>query len=100
MSGGWKALHAVRLEATDDFAQLAAAFKRARNILGKEQGAPVAESLLQEPAERELFAAVRRLAATEGGYLERLRALATLRAAVDRFFDDVSSWRKTPARLR
>jgi glycyl-tRNA synthetase beta chain len=92
-----KALHNVRLEATDDFTQLAAAFKRARNILGKEQGAAVKESLLQEPAERDLFQAVQRLSGTNGGYEARLRALAGLRAPVDKFFDDVLVMAEDPA---
>jgi glycyl-tRNA synthetase beta chain len=92
-----KALHAVRLEATDDFAQLAAAFKRARNILGKEKGAAVSEALLQEPAERALFQAVQRLSGSNGGYEARLRALATLRAPVDKFFDDVLVMAEDPA---
>jgi glycyl-tRNA synthetase beta chain len=80
----------VRLEAVEDFEHLATAFKRARNILQKE-GPPAAvdPALLQEEAERDLHAAVGRLQGADGGYEARLRALAALRAPVDRFFDDV-----------
>jgi glycyl-tRNA synthetase beta chain len=84
-----QALHRVRLEATADFDALAGAFKRAKNILGDGSAAAVDASLLQEPAERDLHQAVARLAAVDGGYESRLRSLATLRAPVDRFFDDV-----------
>ena len=45
--------------------------------------------LFQENAERELHAAVGRLSTRDGSYEDRLRALAALRAPVDRFFDDV-----------
>ncbi len=89
------ALHNVRLEAAAEFTQLSAAFKRAKNILGKERAGEVQaagevqESLLVEPAERALFQKVQSLRATDGGYEARLRALATLRAPVDSFFDDV-----------
>ena len=84
-----EALHAVRSEAREDFERLAVAFKRARNILG--DGAPTATNpeLFAEPAERRLHAAVEGLARKNGDYQVRLRALATLREPVDRFFDDV-----------
>jgi glycyl-tRNA synthetase beta chain len=84
-----EALHAVRSEAPEDFERLAVAFKRARNILG--DGAPTATNpeLFAEPAERRLHAAVEGLARKNGDYQVRLRALATLRGPVDRFFDDV-----------
>jgi glycyl-tRNA synthetase beta chain len=84
-----KALHRVRSEAREDFEHLAVAFKRAKNILGQQKAAPVDAGLLTEAAERELHAAVGRLAGTNGAYEGRLRALAGLRAPVDRFFDDV-----------
>lgn len=82
------ALHAVRAEAGEDFAHLAVAFKRARNILGPEAAAEVEEAALHEEAEKALLRAVQ-ASPTTGGYAERLRALAALRAPVDRFFDDV-----------
>jgi glycyl-tRNA synthetase beta chain len=84
-----KALHRVRSEAREDFEHLAVAFKRAKNILGQQPAAKVDAGLLTEAAERELHAAVGRLAGTNGSYEGRLRALAGLRAPVDRFFDDV-----------
>jgi glycyl-tRNA synthetase beta chain len=85
-----KALHRVRAEARSDFEALAVAFKRARNILGerREEGRPD-PALFQEEAERALDGAVAGLLSHDGGYEARLRALASLRAPVDRFFDDV-----------
>jgi glycyl-tRNA synthetase beta chain len=84
-----KALHRVRSEARDDFEHLAVAFKRAKNILGGQPAAAVNAGLLKEAAERELHSAVERLSGTDGSYEGRLRALAALRAPVDRFFNDV-----------
>jgi glycyl-tRNA synthetase beta chain len=85
-----KALHRGRAEAQEDFEHLAVAFKRAKNILTQEAGSPVIEpGLFESDAERELHGAVTRLADADGGYEARLRALAGLRAPVDRFFDDV-----------
>jgi glycyl-tRNA synthetase beta chain len=98
----WKrvqALHRVRLEATGDFEALAVAFKRAKNILGAQPPADVDTALLQEPAERELHAAVARLQGVNGGYESRLRSLSGLRAPVDHFFDDVLVMAEDP-RLR
>jgi glycyl-tRNA synthetase beta chain len=91
-----RALHAVRLEATEDFDHLAVAFKRARNILAGQPAGPVDRALLGEAAERDLHDAVGRLAETNGGYEARLRALATLRGPVDRFFDDVMVMAEDP----
>ncbi|HET8647188.1 MAG TPA: glycine--tRNA ligase subunit beta, partial [Vicinamibacteria bacterium] len=94
-----RALHRVRGEAAEDFAHLAVAFKRAKNILlGQPPPAGVQPSLFQSPAERDLHQAVARLAEGNGEghgaraanpYDARLRSLAALRAPVDRFFDDV-----------
>ena len=83
------ALHRVRSEAAEDFAHLAVAFKRAKNILGDQPPPPVDRGLLSEAAERELFEAVGRLGGVDGGYEARLRSLSSLRGPVDRFFDDV-----------
>jgi glycyl-tRNA synthetase beta chain len=91
-----RALHRVRLEATEDFDHLAMAFKRARNILAGQPPAAVDRALLGEAAERELFDAVARLGAVNGGYEARLRSLAGLRAPVDRFFDDVMVMAEDP----
>ena len=83
------ALHRVRSEAAEDFAHLAVAFKRAKNILGDQPPPAVDRALLSEAAERELFDAVGRLGGANGGYEARLRSLSSLRGPVDRFFDDV-----------
>lgn len=94
----------ARLAAVKAFAALpeadalAAANKRIVNILrksGGEAGASVNRALLQEDAEKALFAAVEaaapgieaQLAAAD--YTSALKALAGLRAAVDAFFDNV-----------
>jgi glycyl-tRNA synthetase beta chain len=90
------ALHKVREEAREDFEHLAVAFKRARNILGQSAAGAVDEELLREAAERELFAAVGRGRGGDGGYEGRLRALASLRGPVDRFFDDVLVMHEDP----
>jgi glycyl-tRNA synthetase beta chain len=84
-----QALHYARAEAREDFEHLAVAFKRVKNILSEVPPGPVDAGLFQEAAERELHAAVGRLGARDGSYEDRLRALAGLRAPVDRFFDDV-----------
>jgi glycyl-tRNA synthetase beta chain len=91
------ALHRVRGEANEDFAHLATAFKRAKNILLDQPKPPAVQpSLFQSAAERELHEAVARLSGSNGGpggaagaYDARLRSLAALRGPVDRFFDDV-----------
>jgi glycyl-tRNA synthetase beta chain len=92
-----------RLEAVQAFAalpesaSLAAANKRITNILKKTESAPgtVSEALLQEPAERNLAAAVRRVqpqvdaAFAAGDFRGTLITLAQLRDDVDAFFNDV-----------
>ena len=95
---------AERLAALQRFAELpeaaalAAANKRARNILKKVEGAlpeAIDASKLVEPAERELHAAlVAALADTDASlaardYVAVLSRLALLRAPVDAFFDGV-----------
>jgi glycyl-tRNA synthetase beta chain len=79
----------VRAEAKADFEALAVAFNRARNILGERREGRPDPALFQEEAERVLDGAVAGLLGKDGGYESRLRALASLRAPVDRFFDDV-----------
>jgi glycyl-tRNA synthetase beta chain len=91
-----RALHNVRLEATEDFDHLAVAFKRARNILAGQAPAAVDSALLDEAAERELHQAVGRLQGIDGGYEARLRSLAGLRGPVDRFFEDVMVMAEDP----
>jgi glycyl-tRNA synthetase beta chain len=86
-----EALHAARRNAAPDFEALAEAFKRAKNILA--QTAPAAASvdpkLFEVDAERALFEAASGLEKAAGSYEDRLRGLASLRAPVGRFFDDV-----------
>jgi glycyl-tRNA synthetase beta chain len=93
-----KRLHAVRAFATlPEAPALAAANKRIGNILKKaEQADPhVNEGLLQEDAEKALFAATRKIAPQAssqfeaGDYTGSLQTLAALRGPVDAFFDDV-----------
>ena len=84
-----QALHRARSEAREDFEHLAVAFKRAKNILEQHPASAIDPKLFESDAERELHAAVGRLSARDGSYEDRLRALAELRAPVDRFFDDV-----------
>jgi glycyl-tRNA synthetase beta chain len=84
-----RALHRVRAETLEDFAHLAVAFKRAKNILGEAAEGQVESRLLSEEAEKNLHAAIDRQRKVDGGYEGRLRALAGLREPVDRFFDDV-----------
>jgi glycyl-tRNA synthetase beta chain len=84
------ALQRVRREVPEAFAALAEAFKRAKNILA--QAAPAAAvdpALFEADAERALFAAASGLEEAAGSCADRLRGLASLRAPVGRFFDDV-----------
>ena len=91
-------LQALKLvRQTENFEPLAASFKRIRNILRQahwERG-EVDATLLEEGAERELHLGVEhvlgRVAALrrEEDYLQALTAIATLRPAVDAFFDKV-----------
>jgi glycyl-tRNA synthetase beta chain len=81
----------------DDFVPLAVAFKRVANIQEKAAAgaATVDPALLAEPAERALLAEVERVegeaaeARPRRDYPAILRAVATLKPAVDAFFDDV-----------
>jgi glycyl-tRNA synthetase beta chain len=85
-----EALHAARANAGQDFEALGEAFKRAKNILAQQAPSPaVVPALFDAPAEGALHDAVRALDAAAGSYEDRLRGLASLRAPVGRFFDDV-----------
>jgi len=86
------ALKAVR--PTADFEPLAASFKRIRNILKQAQfagGAAPLAALMDEGAERELYEAFTRVQneILSLPYQPALERIATLRPAVDRFFDKV-----------
>ncbi len=84
------ALQRVRREVPDDFAALAEAFKRAKNILAQaEPAASIDPGLFDADAERALHEAVSGLGRAQGSDEDRLRGLASLRAPVGRFFDDV-----------
>jgi glycyl-tRNA synthetase beta chain len=94
------------LKGRPDFGPLASAFKRAANIQEKEKGAGqgrVDAALFREEAERHLDAELTRVegeaavhrAARNYGAL--LKAVATLEAAVDRFFADVMVMAEEPA---
>ncbi|HEX8907950.1 MAG TPA: glycine--tRNA ligase subunit beta [Anaeromyxobacteraceae bacterium] len=91
-----------------DFVPLAVAFKRAANIQEKAKGegaAGVDPALLREEAERQLLAEVERVEqgvavhreASQRDYAAVLRAVAELKPAVDRFFDDVLVMAEDPA---
>jgi len=91
-----KALQAFR--ALPQAEALAAANKRIRNILKQAGGTPavsVDPALLREPAEQQLAQEVEALRAkvqplfSVGNYAAALKALASLRPAVDNFFDKV-----------
>jgi len=93
-----KRLAAVRaFAALPEAPALAAANKRISNILKKagEADAHVSEALLQEPAEQDLYAAMKDIAPRaaaqfeSGDYTASLQTLAALRAPVDAFFDGV-----------
>lgn len=87
---------------TENFEPLAVSFKRIKNIL-RQAGVPAApaeerpvkEELLEAGPERELWQAFQRLKRQVAGqrkrkqYREALEAIASLRPAVDRFFDKV-----------
>lgn len=101
-----------RVQAVHRFSQLpeaqalAAANKRVSNILAKQGGAALPAlqaTLLREPAEQALAAAVSELAQrvqplfAARKYREGLEQLAALRAPVDRFFDEVLVMAEDPA---
>lgn len=101
----------ARLDAVRDFQclpeaeALAAANKRIGNILRKADPAAIAEpdlALLQEPAEKALFERVVLLApqvqsfVANEDYAAALKVLASVRAEVDRFFEDVMVMAEEP----
>lgn len=83
---------------------LSAANKRIRNILKKAQGVSTVPelALLQEPAEKKLFAAVNKLLPRVNSlveaedYADALKLLAGVRADVDVFFDEVMVMTEEP----
>ena len=92
-----RALHSVRLEATEDFDHLAVAFKRARNILaGQARGRRRPAPCWTRPRSASCTRRWAALPGVDGGYEARLRSLAGLRGPVDRFFDDVMVMAEDP----
>jgi glycyl-tRNA synthetase beta chain len=98
-----EALAAVR--SRPDFVPLAVAFKRVANIrekAGPAGTATVSEELLCEPAEKALAAEVLRVEAevralrAQRDYPGILKAVAGLKPAVDRFFDEVMVMAEDP----
>jgi glycyl-tRNA synthetase beta chain len=87
------ALQAVR--PTENFEPLAASFKRIRNILkqaGFAAGGEVDQGMLEEGPETALWGAfteTRLRVSVDSSYEDKLRQIATLRPAVDLFFDKV-----------
>jgi glycyl-tRNA synthetase beta chain len=84
---------------SDDLAAISAAFKRIKNILRqaeeKQEGQSIKPEDLIEPAEQHLYAEVVRVAPqvealrAQQKYPEALERVATLRPAIDSFFDQV-----------
>lgn len=84
-----------------DFEPLAVSFKRIKNILEQAGGVEefasgaVDQGLLEKGAEQQLYAAFAQVKSKvsghkhNGDYAEALAAIASLRPAVDKFFDDV-----------
>jgi glycyl-tRNA synthetase beta chain len=86
------AIQAVR--PTENFEPLAASFKRIRNILRQAQfagGAAIDPGLLESGPEAELHTEFERVRAAAGhqDYRPALETIASIRPAVDRFFDKV-----------
>jgi glycyl-tRNA synthetase beta chain len=88
----------ARVKARPDFVPLAAAFKRVANIrekAGEGSGAAVDRALLRDGAETALLDEVERVEAQVAGsrrsrdYDAVLQAVASLKPAIDRFFDEV-----------
>ncbi len=100
-------VHALQaFMATEDGANLLAGYKRAANILKKEGGVPegAGANASPEPAEAALIAALdaaepKAAAAVEAEDFEgAMAALATLRAPIDAFFEDVTVNDSDPAK--
>ncbi|MBI1357748.1 MAG: glycine--tRNA ligase subunit beta [Acidobacteria bacterium] len=91
----------AKVRPTENFEPLAVSFKRVRNILEKAGGVeayaakPLDESLLEAGAEGDLYAAFQTVqqdaasARSGGDYPGALERIASLRPALDRFFEDV-----------
>jgi glycyl-tRNA synthetase beta chain len=98
-----RAAAAARLPERHDFADLTTSFKRVMNILDGTGDEAVRTELLAVPAERALDEETNRLSADVAALLaagrveEALTAMAGIRPAVDRFFDEVMVNAEDPA---
>ena len=85
----------AELKGREDFEPLAVAFKRVVNIIKGGVDTPVAPALFASPCEGALFEATGQAAGqvaqavAAGDYAAALRAVASLRGAVDGFFEGV-----------
>jgi glycyl-tRNA synthetase beta chain len=89
----------TQVRGSDDLLAISTAFKRIKNILrqaeAKPDGDPIASEYLIEPAEQRLYAEAARVAPevealrARQQYGEALERVATLRPAIDDFFDQV-----------
>jgi glycyl-tRNA synthetase beta chain len=89
----------TEVRGSDDLAAISTAFKRIKNILRqaeeKQEGQSITPENLIEPAEQHLYAEVVRVAPqvealrAQQKYPEALERIATLRPAIDSFFDQV-----------
>ncbi len=99
LASGWESLPDVRerlialkaVRPTADFEPLAQSFKRIQNILTNAEPSTVNPSLLEPGPEQELYQAFTRIQSEIAtlAYQPALEKIATLRPAVDRFFDGV-----------
>ncbi len=89
----------TQVRGSDDLVAISTAFKRIKNILRqateKQDGESIAGDALIEPAERQLYDDAARVAPqvealrARQDYLQALECIATLRPAIDGFFDQV-----------
>jgi glycyl-tRNA synthetase beta chain len=89
----------TQVRGSDDLLAISTAFKRIKNILrqaeAKQEGGSIASEQLIEPAEQRLYAEAARVAPevealrARQEYGEALERVATLRPAIDSFFDQV-----------
>jgi glycyl-tRNA synthetase beta chain len=102
----WRRLDALqRLKTKPDFEPIAVAFKRVVNIIrkaGESAAGEVAEALFDHPSESALLKAFQEVKTrvredlAAGRYEQGLMQVATLRGAVDRFFEDVMVMAEDP----